>query len=763
MQGSYGNESALTSQPIQYSYQQQQNDVHNQGYNNGVENGSYDGGYDGELQQQQQQQQQHLDASGANGQDAYYGQNSNNNNHSQGGYDGNQGGYDGNQGGYDGNQGGYDGNQGSYDNGVNALTSATLNMSGLGGNNGNNYHNNADNNNGNGGIANSNNNNNSLNSSNNNSGELTLSSDVRKLQDEVMSWKRSQESSQTKINQLRNTLTAKSQENRDLHQSLAQVTQDRLMLQELVHKREKEMDDLRSKYLNDVRQIRATDDDHSTIEQRVRMLQAAILQLTKSSSGDRAVNLNTVEVHSLVKKRYKFGNTQPYILNMFLEKYIMDTLLEEVFNGPPFYVGFELSKEYGSIHKWMSDNGFQDQAVRFRQQLCFLSAKSPAAQEFAVQEAARIAKGFEAKLETLYNNWTGHQKVLDLVTKAIELSLTMRSQNAEILAKPVLDGTDFDSETMVPAHKSKEGGKVKVCVMPCFIDTNGVVVGKAKANNKVRFSILEDLQVHTVVQEDLSAPGKISFLNAIKHGIIVVNQPVSAEDSRPGRSLGLGYKTGSASSGQRGHRMVSNRGGAASLGGLHTAGGLARAMQERGTGVSDAFLLAPTLATSSTNNQAGRAGKSSRGRGAGGSIANNNNTGRGAINNQATRHKALVLGSRPGKKQTGNGGVVQQQQQQQKRVKVAKAGRVASSNGTPAAAPAGGKGKKAVAAPVGKGGKAGKGKAGKGGNAKPAPANAESLDSELSEYMMKNEQTAASLLDNDLDTYMADKPDDVAW
>ncbi|KAF9322357.1 hypothetical protein BG003_000028 [Podila horticola] len=312
----------------------------------------------------------------------------------------------------------------------------------------------------------------------NGSGEL-LSTDVRKLQDEVMSWKKSQETSQAKVNQLRQTLTQKSQENRELHTSLTQVTQDRLMLQELVHKREKEMDDLRSKYLNDVRQIRATDDDHSTIEQRVRVLQAAILQLTKSSSGDRAVNLNIEEAQSLVKKKYKFGNSQPYILNMFLEKYIMDSLIEEVFHRP-FYVGFSLAPEFAAIHQWMTENSFGDQAVRFRQQMCFMSAKSPVAQQFASQEAVRIAKTFETKLERLYNNWTGQQKVLDLVTKAIELSLTMRSQNAEIVAQVIPSETEFDAEKMVPAHKSKEGGKVKVCVMPCFIDTNGVIVGKAK-------------------------------------------------------------------------------------------------------------------------------------------------------------------------------------------------------------------------------------------------------------------------------------------
>ncbi|KAF9154550.1 hypothetical protein BG015_000626 [Linnemannia schmuckeri] len=310
------------------------------------------------------------------------------------------------------------------------------------------------------------------------SGEL-LPADVRKLQDEVLNWKKSQQSSQTKVEQLDNTLKLKTQENHDLHASLQQVHHDREMLQELIYKRDKEMEDLRSKYLNDVRQIRATDDDHSTIEQRVRLLQATILQLTKSSAGDRSMNLNQEEALQLVKKKYKFANTQPYILNMFLEKYIMDTLLEDVFYSP-FYVGFQPAKEFGDIHKWMIENNFMDQATRFRQQLCFISAKAPAAQTHAAQEAARIAKSFEVRLEQLYNNWNGHAKVLDLVTKAIDLSLTMRSQNAEIMAQQVPLESEFDPTRMVPAHKSKDGGKVKVCVWPCFVDTNGVVVGKAK-------------------------------------------------------------------------------------------------------------------------------------------------------------------------------------------------------------------------------------------------------------------------------------------
>ncbi|GJJ72371.1 hypothetical protein EMPS_04728 [Entomortierella parvispora] len=437
--GTY-NGDQLVSQPIQYpSYHEQQT----QGGSAGVNEPPHEGGYAGGAMQEDQQS---LPQDSNGHPDGYYGQ------------------------------------QPSFENGSGTLNSGPLVLPGDTANsNSSNGGSNAAN-----GLPNDfddiNNNNNAGASSgepSQGSGELVLSTDVRKLQEEVLSWQKSQEVSQAKVGQLRQTLTQKSQENRELHQSLTQVTQDRLMLQELVHKREKEMDDLRSKYLSDVRQIRATDDDHSTIEQRIRMLQAAILQFTKSSAGDRAANLNQDEAQQLVKKKYKFGNTQPYILNMFLEKFIMDSLLEDVFHGP-FYVGFSLAPEYSAMYKWMIENSFTDQAVRFRQQVCFMSAKSPVAQAHAQEEAVRIAKIFEVKLEKLYNNWTGYQKILDLVTKAIELSLTMRSQNAEIQAVVIPGDTDFDPERMVPAHKSKDGGKVKVCVMPCFVDTNGVVVGKAK-------------------------------------------------------------------------------------------------------------------------------------------------------------------------------------------------------------------------------------------------------------------------------------------
>ncbi|KAF9129547.1 hypothetical protein BGW39_004061 [Mortierella sp. 14UC] len=259
-------------------------------------------------------------------------------------------------------------------------------------------------------------------------------------------------------------------------------------------------------------------------------------------------------------------------------------------------------------------------------------------------------------------------------------------------------------------------------------------------------------------------------------GITVVNPTtgVTGIESRPGRNLGLGFGTGSHPQGPGGHRIstasseglstgrnTGGRGGNRSglmAGGLHTPGGLARAMQERGTGVSDAFLFAPAASIAAAggegpvNRRVRRQNTAAGTGGAGGAV--------GGVGTRASRHKALVLGSRPGRKQQNAAAAAAvptpQQQRQRGGPQAAAAGGARSAAAKTAKAAA-----KAVGGP--QAANAGKGKKGakKGGKAaKPAPPNAGDLDSQLNEYMMKDGRTAASMLDNDLDSYMADKPAD---
>ncbi|KAI8358754.1 hypothetical protein B0O80DRAFT_526539 [Mortierella sp. GBAus27b] len=280
-------------------------------------------------------------------------------------------------------------------------------------------------------------------------------------------------------------------------------------------------------------------------------------------------------------------------------------------------------------------------------------------------------------------------------------------------------------------------------------------------------------------------------------GITVVNSTAETRPSGPTTGLGLGRKTGSRPTGP-GQRLVSsnpnsknpnnnNNSSKAALtnvprGGLHTAGGLARAMQERGTGVTDEFLLAPTLHLGVGGQKSGGGGPVRGGPVRGGNKARGGGIVGGLVSGQASRHKSLVLGQRPSKVSKQNGSAAggsnaqqpstrQQGQQPPRQVKVGKAnGAGAGTKPTQQQQQQqqqGGK-KKGVVVGKAKGPKAkGKGKSKPGAAAAAAtaagPASSENLDSELNEYMMKNEHTAASQLDNDLDMYMADRPEDSVW
>ncbi|KAG0346052.1 hypothetical protein BG004_002565 [Podila humilis] len=252
-------------------------------------------------------------------------------------------------------------------------------------------------------------------------------------------------------------------------------------------------------------------------------------------------------------------------------------------------------------------------------------------------------------------------------------------------------------------------------------------------------------------------------------GITVVHRS-SGLDSRPGRALGLGQRTGLRPTG-RGQRIVAGRGGAGGstrtsfsghnatgLGrGIHTASGLARAMQETGGGVTDDFLFAPEKFV------AGRGGRSTPVSGItagrtrhGGAVLR----GAGAAarhqpqqhyNTRVSNHKSLALGTRPIRHQGAQGKVQQHQQHQQQHQGYRGAKAVTGNTGAQ---------KKSARVATQAQNDTGKKNAQKEKKQKVDPS---SLDSELQEYMMKNDQTAASALDMDLDSYMAEKPAETTW
>ncbi|KAF9162310.1 hypothetical protein DFQ26_003673 [Actinomortierella ambigua] len=307
----------------------------------------------------------------------------------------------------------------------------------------------------------------------------------------------------------------------------------------------------------------------------------------------------------------------------------------------------------------------------------------------------------------------------------------------------------------------------------------------------------QTLLINSPVQSANSPKGSLSNRFAKiaqgrqKAGVVVVGS--GGIETRPGKTLGLGFGTGIPpsqfeASGQRistrskvqggsGSNSNSNSTGGrglagmpqASIGkggrilGIQTSAGLARAMQERGGGASEQLLV---------------------------------------NNRHPIVHEARGPGRRRGAPLRGVGRAVETtayQQQQHPQQPYRQPSSSQQQNRPPrqpraspyAAAAASRRGPKnssapshaattttrqaqsrgqpraqaAAAAAAGAGASKGKDKKGKAKAkaTKPAKATPDSLDSDLTAYMMKSSTTASALLDNDLDTYMAEKPDDLTF
>ncbi|KAG0241414.1 hypothetical protein BGW41_005985 [Actinomortierella wolfii] len=257
-----------------------------------------------------------------------------------------------------------------------------------------------------------------------------------------------------------------------------------------------------------------------------------------------------------------------------------------------------------------------------------------------------------------------------------------------------------------------------------------------------------------------------------KAGVVVVG--TGGIETRPGKTLGLGFNTGIHPSqlGASGQRISTTKGGkgrqhlqqttglagvpTASIGkggkilGIQTPAALARAMQEKGGGASEELL---TTMNQPIIHEARAPGRRKRPQ----------LRGVGAAEISTTPAIATHPRQRPATHPS--------RQARASPYAAAAASRRGASKAA-AAAPSRSQGYQGAqsgpAVPAGAGKDKGKIKGKKAGvkgksKTKPAKATASSLDSDLTAYMMKNDSTASAILDNDLDTYMAEKPDDMTF
>ncbi|KAK3843620.1 MAG: hypothetical protein J3R72DRAFT_440428 [Linnemannia gamsii] len=254
----------------------------------------------------------------------------------------------------------------------------------------------------------------------------------------------------------------------DLHRQLVDT-------QQKLQKRERDYEVMSKNYLEHVRLIRATDDDHSTIIDRLTQLKASIEHLVRKAQGSRSVNLNRDVVIEHFKESgllegfpIPADKLEAFHLNLYMESVIMSTLVTHFFDKALSCI-FSFNEGFKDIYDWMHSRN-EKLAVRWRQQLCVMITQDPATKARQEEEVTAAAVALSELVSKVYANANELAKLKDLCNKAFELSVAMTALESVISPETVVLGTAFDEDNMGTSLKSNPEGNVALVIFPSFVD-----------------------------------------------------------------------------------------------------------------------------------------------------------------------------------------------------------------------------------------------------------------------------------------------------
>ncbi|KAI1294251.1 hypothetical protein EDD11_008212 [Mortierella claussenii] len=260
-----------------------------------------------------------------------------------------------------------------------------------------------------------------------------------------------------------------------------ELTRQNQELQSKMAKRDRDYEIMSKNYLDHVRMIRATDDDHSTIIERLTHLKAAIEHLIRKTQGSRSMNLNRAAAvehfrNSGLLEEFPIPESalEPFHLNLYMESVFMSALVTSFFDKPLCCI-FDYNKGFKEIYDWMFKRN-NKLAVRWRQQLCVMLTQDPetkARQETAVTATANALTEVISKV---YINSNEGPKIRELCSKAFDLAVAMTGLESPVSPVTVPLGTPFDSESMATSLKSNTEGIVALVIFPAFRDNDGFSV-----------------------------------------------------------------------------------------------------------------------------------------------------------------------------------------------------------------------------------------------------------------------------------------------
>ncbi|KAI8140875.1 hypothetical protein BJV82DRAFT_519308 [Fennellomyces sp. T-0311] len=252
---------------------------------------------------------------------------------------------------------------------------------------------------------------------------------------------------------------------------------------------------MEANYYSHVRQIKATDDDLSTVQSEMTSLFSQVNQLCMSlrSKVDREAGTAFAKerwpdkedvIKSLLKEDEELLDSG--YIGLFTEKYIVEVILDIL--EKPLNPGVSINDAFEQVEAWFAKRN-PEWAVRLRQQASALVAKQPADEEETIENVKQqIVRDVMETLTKVHpkasENPNQEKKIANIINRAAKLSLAIKGQDVPVQVQPIEEGSaTFDEEYMKPASRGKSEGTVLLVITPSFIahdqqddDEHGMVI-----------------------------------------------------------------------------------------------------------------------------------------------------------------------------------------------------------------------------------------------------------------------------------------------
>ncbi|EIE84292.1 hypothetical protein RO3G_09002 [Rhizopus delemar RA 99-880] len=154
-------------------------------------------------------------------------------------------------------------------------------------------------------------------------------------------------------------------------------------------------------------------------------------------------------------------------VNWWIEAWMMQVIIEDILDTP-IQPGVEINNAFGKMYEWVKKRNVS-WATRIRQQMTtFMTRQS---NEVEVKRAKDdIVNKIIERLNSVVMNVVDKEKVKDIVERAVQLNLALKSQDAVIDKVTIEEGNVFDANMMISV--SGEEGGVSLVISPPFMVKN---------------------------------------------------------------------------------------------------------------------------------------------------------------------------------------------------------------------------------------------------------------------------------------------------